>query len=156
MSIGRNLKSLRAKNGWTQGDLSKETGIKVAHISKLENDEGDPKLSTLEKLIKALQCDADELLFDKKTSGLASVIKHYLKRILSLPASEKAFFIKLMDKLIISDAIHNIAMDSLPQHIYEEMAQDGLMEQEYIGELLEEEHLQEHHERIAEEMENIR
>jgi len=63
MSIGVNLKRLRAKSGMTQGELSEKSGVRVAHISKLERDDDtDPKLSTIMKIASALESSPSELV----------------------------------------------------------------------------------------------
>ncbi len=49
MGMGHNLKMFRLGKGLTQSDLSKKTGVKIGHISTLEKDNGDPKLSTIYK-----------------------------------------------------------------------------------------------------------
>ena len=67
--LGDNLKALRKERRWTQGELAEKSGIKLGHISKLERNESDPKVSTIYKLIEALGCNADELLIDADKYG---------------------------------------------------------------------------------------
>jgi transcriptional regulator with XRE-family HTH domain len=64
MSLGENIRRLRLDKGWTQGQLSERSGVKVPHISSLEQDDGDPKLSTLYKLMQAFGCTPNALLRD--------------------------------------------------------------------------------------------
>ncbi len=155
MAIGRNLKALRLEKNWTQGDLSEKTGIKVAHISKLENNDGDPKLSTLEKLIDALGCDADELLFDKSTSGLTSVIKYYLKKILELRAVDKGLLIQIMDKFFMADAINTVEQSGTPTHILDELARQEYDEKQWLDKMIEEEQENERNQQLYNEQ-NLR
>jgi transcriptional regulator with XRE-family HTH domain len=56
------FRRMRRHKGWTQGDLAERAGIKINHVSKLEQDETDPKLSTLYKLMHAFSCSPDSLL----------------------------------------------------------------------------------------------
>jgi len=96
MSLGNNLRRIRKEKGLSQTQLSEMAGIRVAHISKLENDDGDPKLSTLYKLMGALQCSADGLLMDKDNVGLSSVLKVMMERIDSFPEEDKKTVIRMI------------------------------------------------------------
>jgi len=98
MSLGDNLKRIRKEKGFTQGDLSEKTGIKVGHISKLENNESDPKLSTLYKLMRELNCSSDELLMNESYSPLSGVVKQAFNRIQSLPAEDKATLVNVINR----------------------------------------------------------
>jgi transcriptional regulator with XRE-family HTH domain len=55
MSLAENVKRLRRDKDWTQAQLAEATGLRIAHISEMEKGKGDPKLSTLYKLMRALQ-----------------------------------------------------------------------------------------------------
>lgn len=50
MSLGNPILQMQRGSDCVQGQISELTGIKVGHLSKLEQDEGDPKMSTLHKL----------------------------------------------------------------------------------------------------------
>ena len=75
MSFGENLRRLRRDKGLTQAELGKLADMKITHMSKLENDTGDPKLSTLYKLMGALECSADTLLMDANKVGVDGVLQ---------------------------------------------------------------------------------
>ncbi len=139
MSLGQNIKRLRGNLGWTQGDLSNETGIKVAHISKLENNEGDPKLSTIQKLITAFNCDADELLFNKKESGLSSVLNHYLKKAMYLPAKDKAIMIEVLERFFLADSLREIEKERIPSGIWESLDDESRFNEELFKSMVESE-----------------
>lgn len=109
MSLGSNLKRLRKDKGWTQGDLAKIAGIRLGHISKIERDETDPKLSTMMKLIEALDCSSDGLLESNKT--LSSALKAAFERAENLPDSKKLIVIDLIDNYCISNSMKEM-MDS--------------------------------------------
>ncbi|MFW9996984.1 MAG: CBS domain-containing protein [Candidatus Odinarchaeota archaeon] len=51
------LKRLRKEKKWTQEELAKHTSISQAHIAKIESGVTDPRLSTVNKLLKALTED---------------------------------------------------------------------------------------------------
>ena len=100
MSLGKNIKRMRQDNGWTQGQLSKRTGIRIGHISKLEQDEGDPKLSTLYKLMEAFKCSPDSLLMDITKVNRDAILKQLLERAAALPEVNKAAIIEVIDGYI--------------------------------------------------------
>lgn len=96
MSLGVNLRRIRKDRGLSQEQLSDKTGIRVAHISKIESDGTDPKLSTLYKLMEALECSADTLLMDKNKVGLDSIMKATLERLNALPENNKRTIIDVI------------------------------------------------------------
>lgn len=49
------IRSLRSKAGLTQAELGEAAGVTQAYIAKIESRKADPKISTLEKISKALQ-----------------------------------------------------------------------------------------------------
>jgi transcriptional regulator with XRE-family HTH domain len=102
MSLGSNLKRLRGDKGLTQAQLAKLADIKMGHISKLESDSSDPKLSTIYKIMEGLECSADSLLMDKDKVGIDSILKATLERALSLPEENKRVIIDVVDKYCIA------------------------------------------------------
>ena len=87
MTFGENLRAKRKAAGLTQEALAKEAGIKATHMTKLESDQADPKLSTVYKLMKALKCSADDLMLDTtqyddqvvSNLGLSQIMQEVLK-----------------------------------------------------------------------------
>ncbi|EGT4050745.1 helix-turn-helix transcriptional regulator [Clostridioides difficile] len=64
MSIGYKLKHYRKNNMLSQMELSKITGIAQTTISDLEKDKYIPKIDTLCKLVKALDADLVEIIYE--------------------------------------------------------------------------------------------
>jgi len=61
--IGENLKIARLKKKFSQESLAKQSGVTLHTISKIEaGATGDPRVLTLEKLVKALNIKIDDLL----------------------------------------------------------------------------------------------
>lgn len=66
MDIGDRLRKVRTQQELTAKQLSELSGVPEKTIYRIETGEvKDPRLSSIEPLIKALNCSADELLFDK-------------------------------------------------------------------------------------------
>lgn len=49
------IRSRRTETGLTQSELAEKAGVTQAYIAKIESGKADPKISTLEKISKALQ-----------------------------------------------------------------------------------------------------
>lgn len=62
MKFSERLKKLREEKGLTQVQLSELTGITARQIQKYEGGQSRPRLDAAEKLAKALNVSADELL----------------------------------------------------------------------------------------------
>ena len=107
MSFGDNLKRLRRDKGWTQGELADKAGLKTSHIPKLENDSGDPKLSTLYKLMNAFECSADTLLMDSEKVGTDGLLKASLDRIVGLPESQKYVLMDIIDAYCMRNSLQS-------------------------------------------------
>jgi len=61
-SLGRRLRLLRARKGWTQERLAEESGLSVNGIIKIESGStAKPRTRTLVKLAEALYVGLDEL-----------------------------------------------------------------------------------------------
>jgi transcriptional regulator with XRE-family HTH domain len=97
MSLAENIRRLRRDKGWTQGDLADRTGLRVAHISEMEKGKGDPKLSTLYKLMQALECSPDSLLMDTDKVKTDVLLKQALERALSLDEVHKRIALHNLD-----------------------------------------------------------
>ena len=62
MTIGQKLKQLRSKKGLTQKDLADQLHVSFQTVSKWENDENEPDISTLRELSKLYDCSVDYLI----------------------------------------------------------------------------------------------
>ena len=96
MSLGKNIRRMRRDKGWTQAELAERAGIKINHVSKLEQDDTDPKLSTLYKLMQAFSCSPDSLLMDLNRVSADAILRQTLERATALP-EDKVAIIKVVD-----------------------------------------------------------
>lgn len=51
------IRSLRSKRNLTQAELAEKAGVTQAYIAKIESGDADPKISTLERISKALKSE---------------------------------------------------------------------------------------------------
>jgi len=124
MSLGDNLRLMRKKKGWTQQELATKTGIKLAHISTLENKDSDPKLSTIYKLMEALGCTANELLLSEVMQGGDSGFKSYLEKAQRLPAKDRTTIIEIIKKFVSADYVRLASLADAPDDIVESIVID--------------------------------
>jgi transcriptional regulator with XRE-family HTH domain len=112
MAFSDNLKRLRRDKGLSQNELAEITGIKSTHISRMEsNEDSDPKLSTIYKLMSALGCSSEALLMDGGKIGTDGVLKISIDRVLSLPDESKRVLIDVIDKYCIAMGMQKILED---------------------------------------------
>ncbi|MAY56459.1 MAG: hypothetical protein CMQ46_05135 [Gammaproteobacteria bacterium] len=105
MSFGENLRRLRRDKNLTQHQLAAMAGIKSSHISTMESsDSADPKLSTVYKLINALECSPNSLLQDGEEVGLSALLATTLERAEKLDDDSKAVVIDMVDHYCMAKA----------------------------------------------------
>ena len=64
-TVAKNIRILRAEQKISQDELAHRAGLQRSHMSNLENAKTDIKISTIEKLAKALGVKPHELLKDR-------------------------------------------------------------------------------------------
>ena len=60
--IGTKLNQIRTREALTQRDLSERTGLTIATISRIEQNQAEPRLSTVRKLANALGVHPSQLM----------------------------------------------------------------------------------------------
>jgi transcriptional regulator with XRE-family HTH domain len=105
MSLAENIRRLRKDKGWTQLELAEYTGLRVAHISELEKGKGDPKLSTLYKIMHAFKCSPDSLLIDQEKVTTDALLKQALERALALDEAHQRVVLHNLDMYCIAVGI---------------------------------------------------
>lgn len=85
--IAENLKFLRKKNNWTQGEFARQLGVKRSMIGAYEEGRADPRISFLQMICDKFGLSLDQLingLIDAKTTSLAKDISGSSLRILPI------------------------------------------------------------------------
>lgn len=60
--FGANVRAARLAQGWTQEDLAAKTGLSSVQISRVERGVREVRLTTVLRLLKALEASPAELL----------------------------------------------------------------------------------------------
>jgi transcriptional regulator with XRE-family HTH domain len=60
--FGENVRRARKARGWTQEDLSGHTGLAVVQVSRVERGAREIRLTTMLRLVRALDVPPGELL----------------------------------------------------------------------------------------------
>ena len=60
--IGKKLKEVRLKLGLKQSDVAKKADISVNYYSRIERDEENPTIETLERITKVLKVKSSDIL----------------------------------------------------------------------------------------------
>jgi transcriptional regulator with XRE-family HTH domain len=61
VKIGENLRRIREDRLLTQAELAERAGIALSSLVRVENDQVDPRFTTIRKLAQALDVDHREL-----------------------------------------------------------------------------------------------
>jgi transcriptional regulator with XRE-family HTH domain len=61
VKIGGNVRHLREDRLLTQAELAERAGIALSSLVRIENDQVDPRFSSIRKLARALDADPKEL-----------------------------------------------------------------------------------------------
>jgi transcriptional regulator with XRE-family HTH domain len=103
MTLGQNIRRLRQEKGWTQAELSERTGIKISHLSTIESDATDPKVSTVYKLMHAFECTPNALLAEPREMDVQDLqLEFVFARAKELHESDKEAVVNLLDKYCLA------------------------------------------------------
>lgn len=95
MTLGQKIKKLRIEKELTQKDLADQVHVTFQTISKWENDENEPDVSTLRELAKLFGCSLDFLLSEEEA------IERPRQEVVENPKKEEAKELEPVSKAII-------------------------------------------------------
>lgn len=106
MSFGERVRTLRTKHGLSAKELSALSGVPEKTIYRIETGEvSDPKLSTIEPLVKALNCTADEVLFDTEAFDGSQRLHRLLLETRETSKANQALVIQVISSLNMADKL---------------------------------------------------
>lgn len=117
MTIGKRIAQLRKEKGLTQEDLSRMMEVSAQAVSKWENDQTCPDISSLPKLAKILGVTVDELLSGKEeTAPVAKV----------LPLEERKDIKDMMLRIILDSSDGGYVKVNLPMALVQVALEMGM------------------------------
>ena len=106
MSIGEKIRSIRNQQNLTVSELSKQSGVPEKTIYRIETGEvKDPKISSIKPVIKALNCSADEIIFDQDDYFTFGELRRAFANASELPEHEIETLIIVIQKFCFATAM---------------------------------------------------
>lgn len=116
-TLGKRIAALRHKNQLTQDELAEKLGISSQAISKWENDQSCPDISSLPLLSKILGISTDELLTGKKEED---------NRVRMLPENERKNIDDMLLRIVINGKYGDVVRVNLPLSVIKVVIDSGL------------------------------
>lgn len=119
MQIGERLRKVRTEQGMTAKNLSGLSGVPEKTIYRIETGEvTDPRISTLEPLIRALNCSADEILFDVQDFTKMGRLRQLFLKFGDLDEHQQDFLLEVIQKVSLALGMEKHFSDSLAKGDY--------------------------------------
>jgi len=100
MKIGEKIKELREHKGISQRKLADMINMNQSQYSKIERDLVNPRITTIEKISKALDITLSDLFFSYQAIKENSGLKEKIKLIEKLSKEEQESIFNLIKNLI--------------------------------------------------------
>lgn len=101
-SLGKKIKTYRAKRGWSMMECSERIGISTRYLADIECGEKTPKLETFILILNTLAASADDVLQDSLTVGYVSKSNDISKRLEALDLSRRKQALDILDSVVSS------------------------------------------------------
>ncbi len=106
MKIGERIRKIRNNKNMTVKQLSELSGVTEKTIYRIETDEvKDPKVSSIEPIIKSLQCSADEILTNMTDKDRFGELKSSFMEASQLSIEDQLMLIKLISRISLASQI---------------------------------------------------
>ena len=108
MNFGERLRKVRTEQGMTAKDLSEASGVPEKNIYRIETGEvEDPRMSTIVPLIKALNCSADEIIFNVEDFTKLAQLRGLFLQFPELREDQQNLLLTVIQKLNLGYALEN-------------------------------------------------
>jgi len=113
MSLGKEIKLQRRRKGWTQSELSKQSGIDIRNLSRYETDTVQPRRKTLSKLAEIFSVPLEELL-ELSASNIRGPeisdpeLYEQFQEIERLNDDDKSALKRIIQAVLVKNRVHNL------------------------------------------------
>jgi transcriptional regulator with XRE-family HTH domain len=112
-SFGERVRKIRTEQGLTAKELSSRSKVPEKTIYRIETGEvSDPKLSTIEPIVRALTCSADELLFNAESFTKLEQLRQLFLKFTEMNEVQQDFLLEVISRVNMSFAFEGIVTDS--------------------------------------------
>lgn len=112
-SFGERVRKIRTEQGLTAKELSTRSKVPQKTIYRIETGEvSDPKLSTIEPIVRALNCSADELLFDAESFTKLEQLRQLFLKFTEMEEAQQDLLLEVINRVNMSFAFEGIVTDS--------------------------------------------
>lgn len=109
-SVGERIRKIRSEQGLTVKQLSEISGIPEKTIYRIETGEvEDPKISSLKPLIKAMNCSADEIFFNKEDYPTSGVLRQLFANVTTLHEARQETILEAIRLMISGSSFEEYA-----------------------------------------------
>lgn len=109
MTLAKQLRALRESKGWSRKKLAEECGVTEGTIVNIEQSGADPKGETIKRLVIALGCTADELLFEEDEISADDQFKLMLSEVKKLDSADKEFIKEVLKATLTHCQYRNVS-----------------------------------------------
>lgn len=101
-SMGKKLKSYRAKCGWSLKECSERIGISTRYLADIERGDKVPKLETFLLILNTLNASADDVLQDSLVVGYEAKSNDMIRKLNALDVTKRKQALEIFDSVISS------------------------------------------------------
>lgn len=101
-SMGKKLKSYRAKCGWSLKECSERIGISTRYLAGIERGDKVPKLETFLLILNTLNASADDVLQDSLVVGYEAKSNDMIRKLNALDVTKRKQALEIFDSVISS------------------------------------------------------
>jgi transcriptional regulator with XRE-family HTH domain len=112
MSLGAEIKKHRKLKGWTQIELSQESGIDVRNLSRYETDTVQPRRSTVEKLAEVFGVSVESFLEVAASSNGLNIsdpeLYEQFQQVAELNEEDRSALKRIISAVLVKNRIHSL------------------------------------------------
>ena len=101
-SLGKKLRSYRAKCGWSLKDCAEQIGISTRYLADIERGDKVPKLETFSLLLNTVTASADDVLQDSLIVGYEAKSNDIIRKLQALDVTKRKQAVDIFESVISS------------------------------------------------------